>query len=89
MKVDCSCVSEGLVPPTCMVEVQRWQTGCYTALAAHDIVQAQPSVEISLFFNVDTSISCQERADKGNGIIIHILKNNESVSVSVRHFNTV
>lgn len=76
--LDLAVLEEGLVPPTCMVEVQRWQTGCYTALAAHDIVQAQPSVEISLFFNVDTSTSFQERADKGNESIIHILKNNES-----------
>lgn len=78
--LDLAVLEEGLVPPTCMVEVQRWQTGCYTVLAANDIVQDQPSVEISLFFNVDMSTSSLERADKGNGSIVHILNNNEAMT---------
>lgn len=78
--LDLAVLEEGLVPPTCMVEVQRWQTGCYTVLAANDIVQDQPSVEISLFFNVDMSTSSLERADKGNGSIVHIVNNNEAMT---------
>ncbi|KAG8316686.1 hypothetical protein J6590_044474 [Homalodisca vitripennis] len=41
------------IPPTCMVEVQRWKEGSYSVLADNDFLKTNSSVEVVFFFNAD------------------------------------
>uniref|UniRef100_A0A1B6ISS4 uS12 prolyl 3-hydroxylase n=1 Tax=Homalodisca liturata TaxID=320908 RepID=A0A1B6ISS4_9HEMI len=52
-KKDFIVLKDDHIPPTCMVEVQRWKEGSYSVLADNDFLKTNSSVEVVFFFNAD------------------------------------
>jgi hypothetical protein len=63
------------IPPTAMLELQRWREGSYSLLCDNNVEREIPSVEVTVYFGVNENIMGKLEHDLDlSGVVVQSVK---------------